>query len=201
MIHGFVSNNMKIINKTEWNTKQFGAFIRRIAKEENLTAAELKKLSVSIVYRKRSSRWRDDHPTGWALYDGTLMCIKVVKGVDIDKSALAHTIAHEMGHLQGVRHGAALRTPRYGWGKIDGKGWRDVWEWASVLTLTRKVVKKEKLRGRELASQKIEHCQRQLVVWQKKMKFAQNKMRVWNRKCRYYEGRMAALAPEQEDEK
>lgn len=186
---------MKINNKTNWNTKQLGALIRKVAEHEQMTAEEMDKLHVIVKYRKRSSNWRDNQSRGWARYSGTYMCLSVVKGVEVDKVDMAHTIAHELAHCQGVHHSKAMRGPRYGW----AKGYRDVWAWAADFPLTMNADSvKEKPKGVDLAVKKLEHCQAQVLVWQKKMKMAQTKMKKWNAKVRYYEGRMAALTPSPE---
>jgi len=182
---------MKIINRTNWNTKQFGAFIRRIAEREHISSAEMKRLRVSIVYRKRSSRWDDSHASGMASLTNWTMTLYVVKGVQVDKVELAHTIAHELAHCQGVKHGAALRTPRYGW----AVGWREVWAWTDHLPLTMNADKAKKIGKVDRATLKLEHCQKQLTVWERKLRFAQTKIRVWKQKARYHEGRLAALKP------
>jgi hypothetical protein len=121
----------------------------------------------------------------------------VVRGIQVDKIALAKTIAHELAHCQGVHHGKAMKNPRYGW----AKGWKEVWAWAEDLPLTMNADPvKEKPKGADLALKKMEHCQKQVDVWKRKLKLAQTKVRTWNRKLRYHELRAAAMTTSKEDE-
>ena len=59
---------MKLTNETNWNTKQFKAFIRRVAEHECLNKAEIDKFNATLRYRKRTHARPDDFPGGYAYY-------------------------------------------------------------------------------------------------------------------------------------
>jgi hypothetical protein len=188
---------MKLLNKTSLYTKQLKAFIRAVAKHEGFTPEEIKSLMVRAIYRKRSRCWEDNFVTGYAYYKKPNMCLKFVKGVMPDKVQMAKTVAHELAHIQGVHHGKAMKNSLYGW----KDGWREHWAWADSLPLTMNTPEDKKPERSEVVLDKVTHCLKMIIVWEKKAKIAKTKQKKWARKLAYYQkqGQLAAVqAPEQE---
>lgn len=181
---------MKLINKTSFNTVQFKSFIREVALREDMTKEEIRKLNVEVIYRRKSSNWKDDYVTGYAYYGKPIMCIKMPRDVMPDKAQMAKTIAHELVHTQGVHHTKAMRSSRYGW----VEGWKDVWSWALALPLDIEVEKKESKEVVILS--KVEHCEKMISLWERKAKLAKTKQKKWMKKLEYYRKRKASVIPE-----
>lgn len=186
---------MKIINKTNLNTKLLGAFIRRVAEFEELTPEDINQLNVRVVYRRRSHNWRDTATTGYAWYNTWSMVLKVVKGVMPEKPDMAHTIAHELAHCQGLHHGKTMKNKMYGWHKDTA----EYWKWAEELPLALNAPEeKPKLAKDALVLKKLEHCQAAVTEWERKARLAKTKQRKWQQKVKYYERQLqkaAAQAP------
>lgn len=187
---------MKLTNKTNWNTKQFKAFIRRVAEHECLSKSEIANFNATLRYRKRSHARPDDYPGGYAYLKTWTFCISVVKDVQLDKVALAKVIAHELAHCQGVHHGVAMKNVQYGW----ATGWRDTWKWAEELPLTMNVPAEEvKLDRNHKILSKVTHCLKMIVLWERKTKLAKTKHQKWERKLKYHQKQLkiAAQPPEE----
>ena len=187
---------MKLVNKTRWNSAQVKALIRAVAEKELLTPDNIKRLYVTMKYRKRSRYWDDVAVTGWGTYHAWNICLKVVRGVTrLDKVQMAKTIAHELAHNQGVRHGGAMRGVDYGW----APGWREKWAWANDFPITLNAELVPVQRGSfDAASNEMQHCQKMITLWERKTKLARTKMRKWAVKLKYYEKKMAAMTPAHE---
>ena len=185
---------MKLTNETNWNTKQFKAFIRRVAEHECLNKSEIDKFNATLRYRKRTHARPDDFPGGYAYYKTWTFCISVVKDVQVDKVALAKVIAHELAHCQGVHHGVAMKNAQYGW----ATGWRDTWKWAEELPLTMNTLAAKPDRNHKILS-KVTHCLKMIVLWERKTKLAKTKHQKWERKLKYHQKqlKMAAQPPEE----
>lgn len=183
---------MKMVNKTNLNTKQLKAFVRQVAIHEQLTQSDIKQLQVFIIYRRRSSSWKDNYVTGYAYYNTPKMYLKFVKGVLPDKSQMAKTVAHELVHTQGVHHGSAMNNKWYGW----AEGWQEHWAWAEKLPVTMNASRDDikPSRNQKLLS-KVSHCLKMMIVWERKSKIAKTKQLIWKRKLSYYQkqGKMAAM--------
>jgi hypothetical protein len=184
---------MKLVNKTNLDTKQLKAFIRRVAKAEFFAPADIKKLQVRAIHRRRSSCWADDQVSGYAYYGVPKMILKFVKDVMPDKVQMAKTTAHELAHTQNVKHGSAMRNNRYGW----KPGWREIWAWAAELPLTLKTPVEKPSRDRKVL-EKLTHSLKMAVVWGRKVHLAKTKQKKWEKKARYYEKQIvkAAAPPE-----
>lgn len=184
---------MKLVNKTNLDTKQLKAFIRRVAKAEFFDPADIKKLQVRAIHRRRSSSWADNQVSGYAYYGVPKMTLKFVKDIMPDKVQMAKTTAHELAHTQNVRHGSAMRNNRYGW----KPGWRDTWAWAAELPLTLKPPVEKPCKNK-VALSKLSHCLSMSILWGRKVHLAKTKQRKWEKKARYYEKQIvkAAAPPE-----
>lgn len=182
---------MKINNKTNLNTKQLGAFIRRVAEHEQLSSNEIDKFNVEITYRRQSSRFGRDQTGGYAWLKTWTFCLKVPKDIMPNKPALAKTIAHELAHCQGVHHGAAMNNPQYGW----AEGWQEYWKWAEELSLSfNGDGEKQKPSRNILVLKKLEHCQAVVAEWERKARLAKTKQRKWQQKVKYYERQLQKAA-------
>jgi hypothetical protein len=189
-----MEGHMKIINKTNLNTKLLGAFIRRVAVHEQLTQNDIDKFDVRIIYRRQSRHFEKDHTGGYAWLRTWSFVLKVPKNIMPNKPAMAKTIAHELAHCQGVRHGSAMNNPQYGW----YTGWQEYWKWAEELPLAFNVPdEKPKLKGDALVLKKLEHCQAAIVKWERKARLAKTKQHKWVAKAKYYEKQLqkAAMSP------
>ena len=181
---------MRVLNKTNLNTKLLKAFIRAVGINEQLSLADINKLQVRVIYRKRSNSWKDDYATGYAYYNSSHMCLKVVRGVMPDKVALAKTTAHELAHTQGVHH-RAMRNSIYGW----KQGWREHWAWADKLSLTMNATEEEKKPDKgQVLSSKLSHCEKMVVLWERKVRLARTKQKKWEQKLGYYQRCMKKAA-------
>jgi len=122
---------MKIENKTKWRTDQLRAIIQRLAVEE-LDVEKRKKLKVEIVYLRPNAR-----TCGLATVDGHWMRLYLPREGEVDKIELAHTIAHEMGHLRGMQHHQMRLSPVY---SRVGE-WRELFAWAEAMPVERQAPK------------------------------------------------------------
>jgi hypothetical protein len=183
---------MKLVNKTNLDTKQLKTFIRRVAESELFSPADIRKLQVRAIHRRRSSQWADNQVSGYAYYGVPKMTLKFVKDILPDKIQMAKTTAHELAHTQNVRH-SAMRNNRYGW----KPGWRDTWEWAEQLPLTLKPLVEKPSRDRKILA-KLTHSLKMAVSWGRKISLAKTKQKKWENKARYYEKQIvkAAAPPE-----
>jgi hypothetical protein len=187
---------LRLINKTDFYSRQLKAFIRKIAVDECMSPEEIRELRVKAYYRKRSRLWQDNYVTGYAYYGSTMFGkieLGFVKGVMPDKVQMAKTTAHELAHTQGVRHGVAMRNNIYGW----KDGWRERWAWAAEIPLELKPLK-EKPDKKDVRTDKMNHCEKMVALWARKVKLARTKQQKWERKLRYHEKRdkMAAIQPD-----
>lgn len=182
---------MKLNNSTNWDTNQFKAFIRAVAEKEALTPEDIGKLVVTLQYRRRSSRWSDNHAKGYGYYNCWRFRLAVVKDVSVDKEDLARSIAMMLTYNQGVRSSVVRKDSSF-----CGDGSKDRWIWAKELPLEMKkeepVVKPGK--PYKLAT-KMEHCLQQIVVWEKRVKLAETKLDTWHKKLRYYERNLIKQSP------
>ena len=182
---------MKMVNKTNLNTKQLKAFVRQVAIHESMSPADIKQLQVFVVYRKRSSNWRENYVTGYAYYNTPKMYLKFVKGVMPDKVQMAKTVAHELVHTQGVHHGKAMNNKWYGW----AEGWQEHWAWANELILTMNASKDVKPSRNQKLLSNVSHCLKMMIVWERKAKIAKTKQLIWKRKLSYYQKQGKPASP------
>jgi hypothetical protein len=180
---------MRLTNKTNLNGRQLKAFIRAVAVREHLSPDIIKQFKVTVKYRKRSHCRNDDTPGGYAYLNTWTFCLKPVKGVMPGKSEFAKVIAHELAHCQGVHHGKAMRNNLYGW----SDGWRENYLWAESLSLSFNEEVKPVTRDEKISTA-VEHCERMVEQWKRRVKLAKTKETFWQRKLRYYNKRQAAAS-------
>jgi hypothetical protein len=126
---------MKIVNHTQYNTKQLKAVAMRVAQDE--LNPEQRKLIVIHFHYKRQHGNRADrfgrrvetkHLKQWNLSKVGLrynsFCVNVHRRASrIERDYVGVQLAHEMAECRGLRH-ADMRHPRYGYGhKRYGLAW------------------------------------------------------------------------------
>jgi len=149
----------------------------------------INKLVVSCRYRKKSPVRFDDHPGGWAYYNSHRMELTFVKEAKCNKIALAHVIAHELAHCQGLKHGQ-MKGPRYSY----KPGWEEYWRWTEALTLERqKIYMPVEKTALTKAQDKLANAQTLLKQWETKKKMAMNKVSKYKEQSKYYAQRVEEL--------
>ena len=94
---------MKLNNSTCYSTRDLKKIFTRIANQE-LDPEKAKRVYFDIVYSKGSH-------SGYATVGGTRSTIRLPKPpFKLDHAQVALVIAHEMAHLRGLTHGAAMHS-------------------------------------------------------------------------------------------
>jgi hypothetical protein len=182
---------VKLVNKTDWDSRQVKAFVRAVALKEELAPEDVAKLAVTLEYRRRSSRRDDGDAAGRGAYGDWRFSLSVVKGVEPDKVKVARTVAVMLGFNQGLRSRHVRMSSYY-----YGTDWRQRWEWAAEMPLGPKQAKvEEPLAPDEAVNEDIRHCLEQVVAWEQKAKLAKTKLATWNRKLRYYTRKLGKVIP------
>jgi hypothetical protein len=180
---------MRIDNRTHWRTDQIKALIQAVA--ENETDAEHRKhLRVIVDYiTKRGGCYNLGRAyIGTPLKPAHTMWIKLPRarhGDRPDLVRLAHTIAHEIGHLKGIPHREMWKTKRYGY----VEGWRESYAWASNYSIEEQAAP-PKVR---VMADKLTRAQAMAEKWQSKVKRATTILKKWQRRVSIYE-RLALAA-------
>jgi len=104
---------MKVINKTDYDTKSLSKFFRAGLKA---MGAELDK-TITVYYSKASAATLYELHRGYALYpEYEIQGTKIWMGVPkekLDTAELARTFEHEVCHTLGLRHGEMDPAIRY----------------------------------------------------------------------------------------
>lgn len=183
---------MRITNKTQWQTKQIAALIRRVAQDE-LDAGQLKRARVTILYRWANASRLGDCYVGTPKRPWVLMRLFLPKPTQgpLDTIRLANTIAHELAHAKGMRHrDGMLRTARY----YEVGAWRELYSYASAFPVELAPVRiTPRPAPLELCSSKLERARGMVSKWQRKIKADTTRLKGWQRKLRYQERRLAAM--------
>ena len=180
---------MKLDNGTNWDTNQFKAFIRAVAEKEALTPEDIGKLKVTLEYGRHSSCRGDTEVRAWGYYNQWKFRLACVKDAPLSKMYLARTIAIMLNYNQGVW--SVRNNPSF-----YGPTWRDHWTWAEQFPLEMKKEELEVKPGKPYKlALKMEHCLKQIVVWEKRQKLAETKLKTWRKKLRYYELNLIKSAP------
>lgn len=201
---------MKLINKTEWDTRALRSILLRVAKEEFERSPErIKRLHVTVQYARRNGYW----VTGRAYVGGStsrLMVprpgrckraeIKDNKAVrdangapiwreDFPALDFAITAAHEFGHNRGLQHRQMAFHHR-----CHSRYAHEHFAWADKLVVLPKAPRArptlDEKRAKELAKAQaaVKRCER-------RAKLAQTLLKKWTRRVRELERRIAASPP------
>ena len=177
---------MKIENQTHWSTAHLRALVMRVALEE-LDAAGRRRLVVRVQYRRRNSRvrGRGSYGHGAGVRAGGRMWLFLEREDPIDRVLLAHTIAHECGHLRGLRH-PAMKGARYGY----ADGWQERYAWAETLPLARQPAPPKLSRVEALTERRTTRLTRALTAlarWERRAKHAAARVQHWRRRVKAVE--------------
>ena len=180
---------MKIVNQTAWRTDHLRALIARVAQDE-LDAAVRRALRVRVTYKVRRGWRRSVGVTGGlATIGGPSVTLYLPTGETVDRSRFAHTVAHELAHVRGLRHAAMRGSPRYTW----AEGWSERYAWADALPLERKASPPKPTAEARL-TRRLAHAAAMQARWQHRLKIAQGRVRRWRGRVRDYERHIAAAA-------
>jgi len=112
---------------------------------------------------------------------------------DATKWRLAVLIAHEMHHAAGRRGGRSneywmRRSDKYGF----TVGARELYSWVNDLPLDKQKPKaqKPKLTSEDKARAMLERTNKNIAVWETKLKRAKNALKKYNKTRKYYEKRL-----------
>jgi len=175
---------MKLVNSTCYSTRDLKKLFTRIAAAE-LNPDKAKQVVFKIKY------WRMKRTGGCAFVGGTQAVLKVPHPDKhkLDMPAVAKTIAHEMAHLRGLRHGADMHCSRYSWNHGD---YRKFYAWANDYTIGIKQPKKTTTPIKSIVSARQEHAQKMLDKNVAKLKRTQALVKKWEAKVRYYDKKTMA---------
>jgi hypothetical protein len=186
---------MKVINKTEWQTRHLKTFVSRVCDQELVDPQYRKRLKVTFDTRRRKHNTiYDAYASGWAWYHSAQVVVHLVRGVPPNKASLAMVLAHEIAHNHNVRHRALNGTSRY-----DFHGdWEKVWGWANELPLELKPVgvkTEPTIQDRDILE--YERSIEMARKWATKLKLANGKRQKWLKRAGYFEAKLkkAALTP------
>jgi hypothetical protein len=175
---------MRLVNDTHWHTDQLRALINRVADDE-LSPRQRKILRVHVVYG-RCHQWKLGHAFIGTLYSQVLSMKLFLprEQTNMDRSKLAHVIAHEMAHCSGLRH-PDMKSNRYAW--VDG--WRERYAYALDLPMELVAPVVQSKPGDEM---KYAHATKMAFKWSHTIKLATARLKKWHAKARYYEKKIAA---------
>lgn len=184
---------MKIINHTEWQTRNLKTFVSQVCEKELLDEKFRKRLQVTFRHRKRTQARPDEYPGGWAYHNSHIMEITLVKGVRPKKWALACVIAHELAHCQGVKGHRTLRTAQYSQWNAGSVAY---YAWAKALTLECYAPEPKAIPSTAAtkAQAKLANAESLLKQWTTKKKLATSKVQKYKDQVKYYQGRVKELA-------
>lgn len=187
-----MARKIKIINKTQWQTRHLRAFAVRAANMV-LDPNEKKYLSVEVTYNKQGGR--SPGCSGWAPYNGNFIRVMLPSpGKDHpkpDRVDFAHVLGHEIGHAKGLTHQDMRGSSFY---QRVGS-WREHYAWAKDLPLDPVPPKaKKQIAPADRATQSLATVQRRIKQWETRLKRAQTALKKYRAKEKYYTKRASALA-------
>lgn len=183
--NGSMRRKIRIVNKTNWSTRDLRRFVVEAARREFGERGDNRSLNVTFTY----VRHRDRHgSSGYAWYNTGSSVIRVGR-VITDKIDLAKVLCHEFAHNRGVTHAEMRGSALY---RRIGN-WRELAAWGEALPLTWKAPKvKAKVSTLEHTDSKLVQIQASIDRWQSKLKRAQTALKKYQRKAAYYQKKKAA---------
>lgn len=146
---------MQFRNRTKWKTADLTRIVRKVARLEELTPEQLKRLTVEIVYG-RNDVGSSGFCRTWTTREGKpyayLVRVRVRSRPFCDLSLIefARITAHEFAHVRGMRGERKMRSSaRYGRPKdpeMSQRSW-DMYSW--VLSIPVRLEKQTKTRARK----------------------------------------------------
>jgi hypothetical protein len=180
---------VKLLNKTCYSTRDLRKLVLRIAKGE-LNPEKIKRATIRFI------PWRSNWTGGCAHIGGDVATIKMPNPDKhkLDMPAVAKTIAHEMAHMRGLKHGPDMHCGRYSWKHGD---YRTFYAWANEyqIGVNRQKSKPEPTPVAKTDA-KLEHAKKMLVKNEAKLKRTQALVKKWTAKVKYYEKRVEAVSYE-----
>jgi len=76
---------------------------------------------------------------------------------------------------------------------IRAEGWREQYSWAENLPLSFNEPVKRETKDEKISTA-VDHCEKMIEQWQRRVKLAKTKETFWQRKLRYYNKRQAAAS-------
>jgi hypothetical protein len=177
---------VRLTNKTNWRSDHIRAFVQRCLEAE-MEPHQRKKIRVLVKYRRQ-------YGSGGRAYLGhsqrmhaTHMTLYLPKEGAQDKIALAHTIVHEIGHLQGLQHRDMQSNPGVSRKYMYGVGYQELYKWAEELPLEREAeVEPVKPSSLDKFKKKLEAAEKKLAKAEKREKAAIKLRKKWEAKVKYY---------------
>jgi hypothetical protein len=180
-----------IKNETNWSTRDLRRFVVQCA-SRHFDKNQLPVLRVTF----RRGRHSGSQCTGNAYLGGTRINIFLsakthageVTDYRPDKSDLAFTLVHEMGHCLGLNHSDMRGSAKF---SQYARGWEGYYSWAKELPLERITIKvKPVLSLTDKAQKKLAHAQNMIKKWESKLKSAQTRIKTWSKKAKQYEKKL-----------
>ncbi len=173
---------MKIINHTQYSTRDIMKLVHRVAQDE-LDPGQLKNRGrITIKYRRGKGMG------GWC-YVGSMQNPDVrmrlnLPRTNLDVASLALVIAHELAHAKGLHH-RDMNATRYKW----GAGWRDRYAYAKNFPIG---VQAEPAKPTldEKRSKALIKAQKKVSEWQTAVKRANTILKKWQKKAKAIERRL-----------
>jgi hypothetical protein len=180
-------DDMKLTNKTVWNTAHLRAILQKAAEIE-LEPAQRKTLHVTVTYT------RGAHSSGCAYIGGRHAWVRIRHPYSTGRRAVplplnpaaqaelalhfASVAGHEFAHIRGMHH--ATMPAKYKW----SGNWREYVAWAKDFPLepqaTPVVVK-------PTATDKLAHVLKMKALAETRVKRATTILKKWKQKERYYQ--------------
>ncbi len=167
-----------ITNRTHWRTADLRAFVVR-AGRMTFRPDEKPVVQIEFVYNRQARYWRLDGvcSTGRAVIDGSRCKMRIPSRGPVDQVDLAGVLAHEFGHLRGLRH-KDMKGPRW---QRTGPAHREMYAWGAALPLR---TKEAPVKKRASPDERVEHTVMLLQRWRAKKKRAETAIKKYETKLK-----------------
>lgn len=169
---------MKILNHTDWDTKQLQRIFKWCLKQEGLTG---KLLTIEVVNQKQTRTFPTEFVSGYAYYGSgdfsrNYVRIRIPKGA-IHEFSVAGTVLHELAHTRGVKHKEMGRDFYHG--KLDAESY------GSEALLQKKPAKPKQ----DIKAIRKAKAEAKVKEYEHKLKRTQTILKKWKKKVKYYQNR------------